>query len=304
MDKLQKKCLLGSLLFHMVLLASVALFAGFSRKSQDYETFTQITIVDLDKVLVTDGPTRGGGSGSLPPIVAPVQPKPAQQILQPQPVPQPTPPARPTPKNVEPVSTEPATHTSPKQSRTIETDSTKDDVSIDGKLPPKKSTGIKISTNLVVRKGSATAKGTSASVASNKGATSKVYEQFNAAIQNIGAGLTSGGLHINDIPGFGGGGPAMVNYTQLIMNIFDRAWTPPSEITDENLITEVRIVIHRTGKVTSTRITKRSGNAAMDASVQRALDSIESVPPFPPEARDFERTFNIQFNLKSKLSRG
>ena len=41
----------------------------------------------------------------------------------------------------------------------------------------------------------------------------------------------------------------MVNYTQLIMSIFDRAWIPPTEITDENLVCEVRIVIHRTGKV-------------------------------------------------------
>ncbi|MGC8743744.1 MAG: energy transducer TonB [Verrucomicrobiia bacterium] len=303
MDKIQKKCLIGSFFFHAALLASVALFAGFSRKSQDYETFTQITIVDLDKVLVTDGPTRGGGSGTLPPVVTPPQPKPVQQ---PQPTPQPAQMPKPVIKSPEPVTPEPPSPpaSSQKKPRAVEPDDSKDDVSVDGKLPPKKSSGIKISTNLVVRKGSSGTKGTSASVASTKGGTSKVYEQFNSAIQNISAGLTSGGLHINDIPGFGGGGPAMINYTQLIMNLFDRAWTPPSEITDENLITEVRIIIHKTGKVVSARITKRSGNAAMDASVQRALDSIESVPPFPSEARDFERTFNIQFNLKSKLARG
>jgi TonB family protein len=152
----------------------------------------------------------------------------------------------------------------------------------------------------VVRKGGST----KTQSGSGKVAGNKIAEQFNSAIQNIGAGLTSGGLHINEIPGFGGGGPAMVNYTQLIMNIFDRAWTPPADIANENLVTEVSIVIHRTGKVTSTKILKRSGNAAMDASVLRAIESVRSVPAFPQESRDFERTFVIEFNLKSKLSRG
>ncbi|HON09117.1 MAG TPA: hypothetical protein PLW02_13555, partial [Verrucomicrobiota bacterium] len=62
MDKIQKKCLVGSAFAHILLVAMVGIFAGFSRKSDDTETFTQITIVDLDKVMVTDGPTRGGGS--------------------------------------------------------------------------------------------------------------------------------------------------------------------------------------------------------------------------------------------------
>jgi len=297
MDKIQKKCLVGSAFAHILLVAMVGIFAGFSRKSDDTETFTQITIVDLDKVMVTDGPTRGGGSGMLPPVVNPPQPKPAQQPPQ-QPRVQPQPPA-PTTRNsgVKDNSEQTASQRS-RESRSPVSDS--DDVSIDGKLPARRNSGIRISTNLVVRKGSSSkSRGDSGKIASNQ-----IADQLNSAIQNIGAGLTSGGLHINDVPGFGGGGPAMVNYTQLIMNIFDRAWTPPSEIADENLITEVSIVIHRTGKVTSTRILKRSGNAAMDASVLKAIESVRSVPPFPSEARDFERTFIIEFNLKAKLSRG
>ena len=83
MDKIQKKCLVGSAFAHILLVAMVGIFAGFSRKSDDTETFTQITIVDLDKVMVTDGPTRGGGSGTLPTVVAPDQIKPAQPPQQP-----------------------------------------------------------------------------------------------------------------------------------------------------------------------------------------------------------------------------
>lgn len=297
MDKTQKKCLVGSAFAHILLVAMVGIFAGFSQKSNDTETFTQITIVDLDKVMVTDGPTRGGGSGTLPPVVVPPQPRQAQPPPQQLRV-QPQPPA-PTMRNsgVKDDGEQPTSQRM-RGSRSPVSDS--GDVSIDGKLPPRGNSGIRISTNLVVRKGGSTKTQSS----SGKIAGNKIADQFNSAIQNIGAGLTSGGLHINDVPGFGGGGPAMVNYTQLIMNIFDRAWTPPSEIADENLITEVSIVIHRTGKVTSTRILKRSGNAAMDASVLKAIESVRSVPAFPSEARDFERTFIIEFNLKTKLSRG
>lgn len=305
MERLFKKCVLGSALAHIGLISLIVLFAGFARKSDDFESFKPITIINLDNVIVTDGPTRGGGNGSLPPVITPPQPKPVQQ----QPV-QPPPPPPPKPVQQKPAS-EPAVQEEPAHkpditSRTKNTrnsDESSEETSLDGKLPPKsRSTGIKISTNLVVRKGVNTT--TTSKSPRTSGAVNKLAQEFNSAIQNIGAGISSGGLRMDDVPGFGGGGPAMINYTQLIMSIFDRAWIPPSEITDENLVAEVKIVIHRSGKVTSARITKRSGNAAMDASVMKALDSVTSVPPFPAESRDFERTFVIEFNLKAKLARG
>lgn len=300
-EKLFKKCMIGSTLVHIGLIAIVVLFAGFAKKTDDFESFKPITIINLDNVLVTDGPTRGGGSGSLPPVINPPAPKP----VQPQPKPSPPPPQ---PKQT---STEPKIEDTPKPDPTSKTkntrasDDSQEETSLDGKLPPKsRSTGIKISTNLVVRKSGGTSSSRTSKTGDSSTAVNKIASEFNSALKNIGAGLSSGGLRMDDVPGFGGGGPAMVNYTQLIMSIFDRAWIPPTEITDENLVTEVRIVIHRTGKVTSARITKKSGNAAMDASVMRALESVTSVPPFPPEAKDFERTFVIEFNLKAKLARG
>jgi len=303
-EKIFKKCIIGSALAHIGLIAILVLFTGFSRKTDNFESFKPITIINLDNVLVTDGPTRGGGSGSLPPVITPppqAQPKPASQPQLPpqqrQPASEPKIESAPAPKP------KPA----PQPRNASESDDSPEETSPEGKLPPKqRSTGIRISTNLVVRKsgGSISGSRTGRSSADSSTAINKIASEFNSAIKNIGAGLTSGGLRMDGVPGFGGGGPAMVNYTQLIMSIFDRAWIPPTEITDENLVCEVRIVIHRTGKVISARITKKSGNAAMDASVTRALESVTSVPPFPPEAKDFERTFIIEFNLKAKLARG
>ncbi|MCX7872623.1 MAG: TonB family protein [Verrucomicrobiae bacterium] len=305
MEKIFKKCVFGSTLAHIGLIAIVVLFAGFTRKSDDFESFKPITIMNLDNVIVTDGPTRGGGSGSLPPVITPPAPKPIQQQPQP-PQPQTQPQSR---QKSEEQKTEespiPKPEPAPKNKNTSTSDDSHEETSLDGKLPSRnRSTGIKISTNLVVRKNGSTSGKGAKNTTTASAATGKLAQEFNSAIKNIGAGLSSGGLHMNDVPGFGGGGPAMVNYTQLIMSIFDRAWIPPTEITDENMVAEVRIIIHRSGKVTSARIIKRSGNAAMDASVMRALESVTSVPAFPAEARDFERTFVIEFNLKAKLARG
>jgi len=64
----------------------------------------------------------------------------------------------------------------------------------------------------------------------------------------------------------------------------------------------VEVVIARDGHIVSQRILTRSGNAAMDRSVQRALDKVKAsgLNPFPPGTRDDEKTFNIKFNLKSR----
>lgn len=295
MDRTQKKCFIGSTLAHIALIACVFLFAGFGSNNNSTETFVPITIIDLDKVLVTDGPTRGGGSGSAiptPPQMAPPKqvyqppPQPKQQSQEPAPLPQEKP--VPQPKTTVKTKPEPAD----------------DSIPIDvNKKPTAEKSRPRISTNLVTRV-TGTGRAQTAKTTQYQSSGSKIAEQFNNAIKNIGATISSGGLQMNDLPGFGGGGPAMVNYTQLVMSIFDRAWNPPSTITDENLVTEVEIVIHRNGKVTSTRIKRRSGNTAMDESVRRALDSVRTVPAFPPEAKDFERTFIIEFNLKAKLARG
>ena len=66
----------------------------------------------------------------------------------------------------------------------------------------------------------------------------------------------------------------------------------------------VRVVINRSGKVTSARILERSSSAVMNRTVQRALDDVRFVAPFPEGAKDTERSFKIIFNLQSKRSAG
>jgi TonB family protein len=66
----------------------------------------------------------------------------------------------------------------------------------------------------------------------------------------------------------------------------------------------VRVVIHRSGRIISASIEQRSGNAALDRSVQRALDKVRMIKPFPEGSLDQQRTFNIKFVPKFKRSIG
>ena len=72
------------------------------------------------------------------------------------------------------------------------------------------------------------------------------------------------------------------------------------DIADDDSVVVARIVVHRTGRIISASISERSGLSPLDKSVQRALDGVKSLPPFPESTRDQERTFVIEFSLKAK----
>jgi len=64
------------------------------------------------------------------------------------------------------------------------------------------------------------------------------------------------------------------------------------------------VVISRDGTVVSARIIQPSGNAVLDKSVERAMLRVPTVPPFPEGAKDNERIYQINYNLKAKRSIG
>jgi TonB family protein len=111
----------------------------------------------------------------------------------------------------------------------------------------------------------------------------------------IGAGISSG----TSIEAFGPGGEATADYAQFVEFFYRRAWSQPAEVDDDLATVKATVVIRRDGTVESFRITKRSGNATLDNSVQR-LENLRSVEPFPEGARDERRTFVLNFNLKAE----
>ena len=94
------------------------------------------------------------------------------------------------------------------------------------------------------------------------------------------------------------------NFAQAVKSIYDRAWTAPDDASNDDANTVVKVTIASDGTVVSSRIVTPSGDAKVDASVQRALDNVTSVVPFPEGATEKTRTFTINFNLQSKRQNG
>ena len=98
----------------------------------------------------------------------------------------------------------------------------------------------------------------------------------------------------------GPGGEAYANYGAFVQSAFDDAWRIIQDLSDDNSVAIIRVRIARSGRVIEARFLERSPNAAMNKSVQRAMDAVRQLPPFPEFIKDAERSFTIEFNLKAK----
>lgn len=100
--------------------------------------------------------------------------------------------------------------------------------------------------------------------------------------------------------GGGGGGGGNSTYAWLVRQAYSNAWLSPQDVTDELATVEVEVTVRRDGKILTSRITKRSGIGSLDRSVQNALNKVFQIPPFEAGATEDQRTFPIDFNLRSR----
>ena len=94
------------------------------------------------------------------------------------------------------------------------------------------------------------------------------------------------------------------NYAVTVKDKYEAAWMPPDETASDGAITKVSVTIRSDGMVTSARILTPSGDARVDASVRRTLDNVNFIAPFHNGAKEKEKTFIINFNLKAKRMDG
>ena len=78
----------------------------------------------------------------------------------------------------------------------------------------------------------------------------------------------------------------------------------PSDSADSSEKVIAAITLSKDGKVISSRITKPSGNADLNKSVQDALNKVTYVAPFPDSEKDAEKTFHLEFDPKAKRMMG
>jgi len=267
MNRLQKKCIIISAGFHLLLALIVVIGPAFaSSKSETID----LPVIDFIPIVTTDDKVSGGGNpnGRLPeppPQAAPPEPK---QAAPPEPVKPPEPRA-----TREPDSLEPAKNNKRE---------------------------IKVSKTLVDRDPAQKARDAAAArekqVADARRRTAAVRE----AVAGMRSELSSGTAI--ELKGPGGGGVPYANFLQAVKSRYDEAWVVPDGVTDQSAIVAVSVTIARSGTVVGSRITEASGNSEVDRSVQATLDRVKFAAPLPENSTEAQRTVTLKFSVKAKLS--
>ncbi|HYG36259.1 MAG TPA: TonB family protein, partial [Clostridia bacterium] len=235
----------------------------------------------------------------------PLPPPPEQKPLPPPPEPKQDP--APEPVKPEPVKPEPVKETAKPEKR-VDPDEPSIEPSKERK--PRK---IEVNTKMVVRKrdtkadakaqAEARAEAQAKEEARQWAAKQKrLAQEFNRLAQNIGEDMS--GETTVELKGPGGGGVPYANFLQAVKSVYARAWIVPDGVTDDDATAVASVTIARDGMVISGRVTRSSGNPLVDRSVQATLDRVKYAAPLPDNARENQRTVNINFNVKAKRGLG
>ncbi len=91
-------------------------------------------------------------------------------------------------------------------------------------------------------------------------------------------------------------GPTADAWDRTVFQTFYDAWNQPGAVSAGTLAT-VRIRVERDGRITQRSLERPSGNAIMDASVMRAVNSVSHLPPLPDRLRGPHYDLTIDFEL-------
>ena len=147
-------------------------------------------------------------------------------------------------------------------------------------IPPKPK--IKVNLNSNVRKPDAQKKESQKEAAKRQAALNKLQIKL--------SGRTSVNVPL--------GRYASANYESLIRRKYMDATIHPGAISGDPVV-KVRLVIARNGRILSARVTGKSGVASWDRSVQKVLDRVKFIKPFPESMKGSQQTFNLNFNSRS-----
>lgn len=289
MDRLQKKCLMGSTAMHGFLaLLLVVGSAFFVPRNKPPDAQPQVRIVP--SILIDKALAGGGGNPNVaktddqqkgdttrpqpkPPEPKPPEPKPVIEKAPPKPEPKEVVKAEPKPKPVEPV----------KKAEPKKAESTVEPLAL------------KPTTRSQMAKAKSKTPTADAEAKRRAELAAKIQKTLGGAQESLRAGFKAG----TKMEVWGPGGEAYAGYEAFVQAVYDDAWET-SHLMDYDGAVRVSVTIRRTGDVISAHIVRGSGAALVDKSVQRALERVRFVAPFPAGAKEEQRTFNITFDLKAK----
>ena len=270
MSRLLKKCIFLSIGLHVLVAALLIAAAVFfiAKPDKVQPTLSMIAPEVLDNIL-NPKPTKPSPVKSAPTVrrnVVPQPPKPVQpnKVV-------PTPPRKvqntPTPKKPAPL---------PKATKPI-------------RPKPSSSKNIRIATSTKNVGSNAPKPVTTPAPTRPKVDSSKLT----GTVQNLRSQL-SAAIKVNVS---GGNAAAFTSYAQYVVSVYRRTWQPliPKNLT-RSRVAVVEVTIDRTGRVLSSRITRKTGDVALDRSVQSALDRVKTIgKSFPAGSKDSKRTFSLDF---------
>jgi protein TonB len=320
MRGLQRKCFIGSVLFHGLLLVLVVVGSAFIPKSPPppppaFELFdAQAILVDQPNIVSGGNPNATAPPIAAPPTVAPAAQAvtaPPEQVKPPTKLPdppkdtakQPEKKAQPEP---EPVRSEklkkPDLDTFDLSKALTKTPQIKNDKT--EKTDKDKASAFDLSK--AEKKIIKPAKEASDGEENARGEKEKRLAMARAgaisdALKSVQGGLSKGGTSY-DIPG--PGGAAYASYDLYLKKLYETAWVPPQAGRGNEPAVEVEIVIARDGTVLSHRVVKPSGRRELDSSVNTVLRRVTKARPLPEGSTDAKRTFRINFNLTETPSVG
>ena len=266
MGRLKRSCVVGSVVFHALTLALLVLAPVLLAKRVE-----KVQVIDLipseivDQIMAPPAPV----APPTPPTPTPPKPPPPKPTP---PKPKPTPPdptpPKPKPKPVEVVKPKPK----PKP------------------VKPK----IKVNLNSTMRQpDTQKVKAQQAAAERARQAEAKRQAALKQSLNNLDSKL-SGRTSVN-VPQ---GRYAAANYESLIRRKYVDATIHPGTISGDPVV-KVQLVIARNGNVISARIIGESGLASWDRAVQKALDRVKRIAPFPAGMSGAKKTFNLNFNSRS-----
>ena len=250
MGRLKRSCVVGSVVFHTLILAMLVLGPMLLAKREE-----KVRVIDLVPSEVIDKLLAPAAPVAPPPAPAPPKPKPEPKKIHPKPQPKPVLP-KPKPKKTTP------------------------------KPKPKPKPKIKVNLDSSVRKPDA--RNTEA-----EKEAAKRREALNRSLNKLDTKL-SGRTAVN-VPL---GRFASANYESLIRRKYMDATIHPGAISGDPVV-KVRLVIARSGRVLSASITGQSGVTSWDRAVQKTLDRVKFIKPFPESMKGAQQTFNLNFNSRS-----
>ncbi len=274
MGRLKRSCVVGSVVFHTLTLALLFLAPIIlAKREEKVEVIDLIPSEIVDQIMAPPAPV----APPTPPAPVPPAPTPPKPTP-PKPKPTPPDPTPPKPKPVEPVKPKPKP------------------VEVVKPKPKPKPVKPKIKVNLksTMRKpDTQKIKAQQAAAERARQAEAKRRAALNQSLNNLDSKL-SGRTSVN-VPQ---GRYAAANYESLIRRKYVDATIHPGTISGDPVV-KVQLVIARNGNVLSARIIGASGLASWDRAVQKALDRVKRIAPFPAGMSGAKKTFSLNFNSRS-----